>query len=138
MIAGHNHCRLERRINSALLSGIPYEYEIQFLHKMSERLLRRGRDAWLSDRQAQWLHVILDRCEAATRTSPQPPARLRVTPNEPAQLKSDFVQETINLSDCIETTEVASDDSCPPEQILFPGSSPVTAVVSPPLTPPWE
>lgn len=108
MIAGYNHRRLEERINSALLCGIPYEYEIPFLHKMSKQLLRRGRDAWLSDRQAQWLHAILDRCEAGPRTSPKLPARPPATTNRSEQLKSDFVQETINLSDCITTTEAAS------------------------------
>lgn len=136
MIAGYNHRRLEERINSALLSGIPYEYEILFLHKMSERLLRRGRDAWLSDRQAQWLNVILDRCEAGPRTSPKLPTRLPVTTNRSEQLKSDFVQKPINLSDCIETTEVASNDSCPSNSSS--GSLLLTVVASPSLTPPWE
>ncbi len=108
MIAGYSHRRLEKRINSALLSGILYEYEFLFLHKISERLLRRGRDAWLSDRQAQWLNAILDRCEAGPRTSSGLPARPPATTNRSEQLKSDFVQETISLSDCITTTEAAS------------------------------
>ena len=108
MIAGYNHRRLEERISSALLSGIPYEYEVLFLHKISERLLRRGRDAWLSDRQAQWLHTILDRCEASSRTSPKLRSPSPATTNRSQQLKSDFVQKPINLSDCIETTEAAS------------------------------
>jgi len=106
MIAGHNHNRLEKRISRALISGNAKPHEIPFLYRMSERLLRRGREAWLSDRQAQWLHVILNRCEAGTRTSPKQLARPPATTNRSEQLKSDFVQETINLSDCIETTPV--------------------------------
>lgn len=108
MIVGHNHHRLEKRITAALLSGIPYPREAYFLQQMSERLLRRGRDAWLSVRQAQWLHVILNRCEAGTRTSPKQLARPPATTSRSEQLKSDFVQEAINLSDCMETTEVTS------------------------------
>jgi hypothetical protein len=123
MIAGYDHRHLEERINSALLSGIPYEYEVLFLHKMSERLLRRGRDAWLSDRQARWLNVILDRCEAGPRTLPKLPAHPPVTRNRSKQLKSDFVQKPIKLSDCMETTEGISDNPSLLNETSSPDSS---------------
>ena len=133
MIAGYNHRRLEERINSALLSGIAYGCEIPFLHKMSERLLRRGRDAWLSDRQAQWLHAILDRCEASSRISPKLRSSTPATTNRSERVESEFVQETINLSDCITTTEAASlspisvaDTSTAPGSLVTSAEAPVS------------
>lgn len=138
MIAGYHHRRLEERINSALLSGVPYEYEIPFLQRMSERLIRRGRDAWLSDRQAQWLNAILDRCEAGKRPSAKPPTRPPAAPKRSKQLKSDFAQKTINLSDCMETTEVTSDSSSLLNGYSPANSSPPAVALSTPLIPPWE
>jgi hypothetical protein len=82
MIMGHKHHRLEKRIESALLSRIPNPREAYFLHGMSERILHHGQNTRLSDRQAEWLFAILTRCEAKTSRTPTPapgpsPARKR-------------------------------------------------------------
>jgi hypothetical protein len=106
MIVGHSHHRLEKRITAALLTGIPNDHEIPFLYEMSERLLRRGRDAWLSDRQAQWLFAILARCEETTPTAPPSRARPPAARDKSEALEPPFVHNRINLSDCLETPEV--------------------------------
>lgn len=123
MIAGHNHHHLEKRIASALLSGIPKRHEIPFLYKMSERLLRRGRDGWLSDHQAQWLFAILTRCEGTTPTAPMPRARPPSGRDKSKTLEQPFVHNRINLSDCLETPEATSDDSSPLNISFFANTS---------------
>ena len=73
MIVGHNHHRLEKRITAAMLSGILYPREAYFLQQMSERIVHKGKNAWLSDPQAGRLFAILTRCENKPSPTPQRP-----------------------------------------------------------------
>jgi hypothetical protein len=72
MIVGHNHRRLEKRITAAMFSGIPYPREAYFLQQMSERIIHKGENTWLSDLQAKRLFAILTRCEK--KPSPKRPS----------------------------------------------------------------
>lgn len=116
MIVGHNHHRLEKRISTALLSGIPHSQEIEFLYKMSERILHEGRDARLSDRQAEWLLAILTRCEA--RRSPTPAQSRqrghRLMPQPPPErLGPNFIQERLGTRDYLESPDISLKPSSP-------------------------
>jgi hypothetical protein len=99
MIVGHNHHRLEKRIAAALLSGSPYPREAYFLQQMSERILHKGKNTRLSDRQAEWLVAILARCEKKPSPMPKRPLRPPHTPRpqrqpegpEPLRVKEFFI-----------------------------------------------
>lgn len=97
MIVGHNHHRLEKRITAAMLSGIPYPREAYFLQQMSERILHKGKNTLLSDRQAERLFAILTRCERKPSPTPKRPPyspRLRS-----AQLQPEG-PEPFHIEDC--------------------------------------
>lgn len=86
MIVGHNHNRLEKRITAALLSCIPNPREAYFLQKISERILHRGKNTSLTDRQAEWLFAILAHCEkkpSPTPKRPLPPPRPQMPQPQP-------------------------------------------------------
>lgn len=102
MIVGHNHHRLEKRITTVLLGGMPYPREALFLHRMSERIIHRGQNTWLSDRQAEKLFAILSRCEA--KASPTPPRQRALPPVSPPPLPRDW-PEPLRLKDCFEKPE---------------------------------
>ena len=110
MIVGHNHHRLEKRISAALLSGIPHPHGIKILYKMSERILHEGRDARLSDRQAEWLFAILTRCEARRSLTPaqsrQRAHRLMPQP-QPERLGPPFIQERLGTKDYLESPDIS-------------------------------
>lgn len=116
MIVGHNHHRLEKRISTVLLNGIPHSHEIEFLYKMSERILHGGRDARLSDRQAEWLFAILTRCEArispSTAQSRQRAHRLMPQP-QPERLGPPFIEEHLGTRDYLESPDFSLKPSSP-------------------------
>ena len=95
MKAGHNHHLLERRISAALLSGNARPKEATFLHKMSARILARGKNASLTDAQARWLFALLERLKP---TRPPPPS-----PPKPAKLPGDSPSESFAFSEVDET-----------------------------------
>ncbi len=97
MIVGHNHHRLEKRITAALLSGIPYPREAYFLQQMSERILHRGRNTWLSDRQAERLFAILTRCEKKPSPTPKRPPPPPHLPSPQPQLEG---PEPFRIEEC--------------------------------------
>lgn len=96
MIVGHNHHHLEKRIAAALLSGIPYPREAYFLQQMSRRILHKGNDAFLSDRQAERLLEIFVRCEKVSPTSKRPGSPPCLPNSEPKAKKP----ETIDIEEC--------------------------------------
>ncbi|MCK1412469.1 MULTISPECIES: hypothetical protein [unclassified Bradyrhizobium] len=97
MIVGYNHHRLEKRIEAALLKGMPDSREASFLQQMSRHILLRGGDASLSNRQAAWLFAILARNETknAPITKPAPAPRL------PKRVPAANRRETIDIEDCL-------------------------------------
>jgi hypothetical protein len=108
MIVGHNHHRLEKRISIAILCGTLHPRETEFLYK--NRILHEGRDARLSDRQAEWLFAILTRCEA--RTSPstaqsrQRAHRLMPQP-QPKLLEPTFVANCLDTKDYLKSPDIS-------------------------------
>ncbi|WP_370199545.1 hypothetical protein [Bradyrhizobium elkanii] len=110
MIVGHNHRRLEKRIAAALLSGIPYPREAYFLQQMSRRIIHKGNDARLSDRQAAWLLAILNRCEKKT-VPPKPPAS---APSRPKPQPKSEGPEPFNIEECF--IDPPSSSQHPPTQ----------------------
>ncbi|MEH2539173.1 hypothetical protein [Bradyrhizobium sp. AZCC 1699] len=110
MIVGHNHRRLEKRIAAALLSGIPYPREAYFLQQMSRRILHKGNNAFLSDRQAAWLLAILTRCEKKT----SPPKRPAPAPSLPTPQPIAKEPMPFNIEECF--IDLQSQPQHPPTQ----------------------
>jgi Trp operon repressor len=63
MISRNEFNRLEKRINTALLSGVVSQRELQFLYSISIAIDKFGRNTHLSGRQTECLIEILDRVE---------------------------------------------------------------------------
>jgi hypothetical protein len=129
MIVGHNHHRLEKRISAAMLSGIPYPREAYFLQQMSERIIHRGKDTWLSDLQAGRLFAILTRCE--TKSSP-PPKR------SPHNSRSRSPQPTSEGPEAFHIEECSVDPQSPrkfvasiPDRIVPPEPAPARPAQAP-------
>ncbi|MBR0866304.1 hypothetical protein JQ614_32265 [Bradyrhizobium diazoefficiens] len=121
MIVGHNHHRLESRISAALLSGIPYSREAEFLQKMSRRIHHKGSNASLSNKQAEWLLAILTRCEAkSSPTTKEHRPTLRPRTAEPTVERHDV----INITDClIEPKVLPQHLPTQPDRIVPPTSA---------------
>lgn|GEM_PF-5256030 len=115
MIVGHNHHRLEKRIAAALFRGVPNSSEAKFLQEMSERLLRHGQNARLSDRQAKWLFVILNRSEKKEPPKPKPVPRQPSTADaQTARPGSFFAHDRLDLKDLLRSPQPPPKDSSPP------------------------
>ncbi|WP_316186483.1 hypothetical protein [Bradyrhizobium sp. SZCCHNRI2014] len=108
MIVGHNHHRLEKRITAALLGAIPNPREAYFLQKMSERILHKGKNTWLSDRQAEWLFAILAHCEK--KQSP-PPKRPLPPPRLPRPQPQSEGPEPFRIEECFVDPQAAPQHS---------------------------
>ena len=104
MIAGHNHKRLEKRITAALFSGVIYPREAYFLQQMSERILHKGKNTWLSDRQAERLFVILARCEKKPSPTPK---RLPRRPRPPNPQPQHEGPEPFRVEECFVDPQAA-------------------------------
>lgn len=121
MIVGHNHRRLESRVSAALLSGIPYSREAEFLQKMSRRIHHSGSNASLSNKQAAWLLAILTRCE--TKSSPTTNGHrptLRPRNAEPNVER----HEAINITECLNDANARSQSPpTQPDPIVPPAST---------------
>jgi hypothetical protein len=129
MIVGNNHHRLEKRITAALLSGIPYPREAYFLQQMSERILHKGKNTWLSDRQAERLFAILTRCEKrpspTPKRPPQPPRLPRTQPQpegpEPVRIEECFVgPQTLSQHSSTQPDRIVPPTPTPPAQAPEP------------------
>lgn len=127
MIVGHDHHRLEKRITAAMLSGIPYPREVYFLQQMSERIIHKGLNTWLSDRQAERLFAILIRCEE--NLSPTPPPHT-ARPRSP-QLTSEG-SEAFHIEECFVDPQSRRKFVDPvPDRIVPPAPTPPTQAPEP-------
>lgn len=116
MIVGHNHHRLEKRIAMALLNGEPSVREAIFLQQMSRHILHRGKDAWLSDRQAAWLFAILNHSEMKNAPLTKPPPSPHQPKSEPGWKKP----EAIDIEDCLVDPQSTSQQSLNQSNAIVP------------------
>lgn len=122
MIVGHNHHRLEKRITAALLSGIPNPREAYFLQQMSERILHRGKNTSLTDRQAEWLFAILAHCEK--KQSP-PPKRPLPPPRLPRPQPQPEGPEPFRIEECfVDPQTLSRHSSTQPDLVVPPTPAP--------------
>jgi hypothetical protein len=121
MIVGHNHHRLEKRITAALLSGIPYPREAYFLQQMSERILHKGKNTSLSDRQAERLFASLARCEKKPLPTPKRPLQAPRLPGPPQPEGP----EPFRIEECfVDPQTLSRHSSTQPDHVVPPTPAP--------------